>query len=265
MQTGIVLSGGGARGIAHLGVLAALDELEIRISALSGTSAGAIAAALYGGGMQPVAIKELIKHSAYFGLSHFHLSKPGLFDMEALRELLVRHLSYSCFEDLPVRLFITATNLTKGCPETFSAGPLVEPILASACIPVLFNPVSYKGAEYADGGILNNFPVEALAGHCDFIIGSHVNRSAELLSSPHPWHKADILDRCFHLAIARSVYEKAGRCHIFLDHPGIAGIGMFETKKADELFDIGYRECMRHRNELLPLQIKKTTMCPEAD
>ncbi len=250
-KAGIALSGGGARGIAHLGVLAALDELRIRPSALSGTSAGAIAAALYAGGMTPLAIKELVRDTAYFGLSHLHLRKPGIFDMQAFRALLLEHLPCTRFEDLAIRLFVTATNLTKGRPETFSAGPLLEPILASACVPVVFAPVQIGDCDYADGGILDNFPVEALTPHCDLIIGSHVNGQGEFLPSAHPWHKAYLLDRCFHLAVASTVYQKAPLCTVFLDHPGMSGFGLFDTKKADELFDIGYRECMLYRDKLL--------------
>jgi len=69
----------------------------------------------------------------------------------------------------------------------------------------------------------------------------------------HPWHKAYILDRCFHLAIAKEVYEKAAACDLFLDHPGMCVFGMFDTHRADELFDIGYKQALLHREKWLAL------------
>lgn len=85
MKTGIVLSGGGAQGIAHLGVLAALDELGVRIDAIAGTSSGAIAGALYAAGNKPHYIKEVLKENSYFGFSRLLFRKGGIFKMEGLR------------------------------------------------------------------------------------------------------------------------------------------------------------------------------------
>ena len=252
-RIGLVLSCGGARGIAHLGVLAALEEANVRPDALSGSSAGAIIAALYAAGHTPLKIKHLVQETAFFGISHLLLGKPGVFDMEAFRRLLQEQLPHSCFEDLAVRLFVTATNLNTGGPECFSTGPLIEPLLASACVPAVFPPVAIGRYEYVDGGVLDNLPVEPLRASCDFVIGSHVNRLAEFLPVSHHWHKAYILDRCFHLAIAKNVYEKAGGCDLFLDHPGMSGFGLFDTHRADELFDIGYRQAQLHRDRWIAL------------
>jgi NTE family protein len=81
-RAGLALSGGGARGIAHLGVLAALEEAKIHLHALSGTSAGAIIAALYAGGQKPTEIKKLVSQTAFFGFSRLLMGKPGLFNMD---------------------------------------------------------------------------------------------------------------------------------------------------------------------------------------
>lgn len=248
---GLVLSGGGARGIAHLGMLAALEEANIRPHALSGTSAGAIIAALYAGGKSPLEIKRLVQDTAFFGISHLLLGKPGFFDMEGFRRLLQAHLPCTQFEDLPIRLFVNATNLSAGRGECFSSGPLVDPILASACLPAIFEPVTIGQYRYVDGGAVDNFPVEPLKPLCNVVIGSHVNRLAEFLPADHPWHKAYILDRCFHLAIAKNVYEKAACCDLFLDHPGLAAFSLFDTHRADEIFDIGYRETLLRRDQWL--------------
>ena len=241
---GIVLSGGGARGIAHLGVLRALEEKGLRPVALAGTSAGALIAALYAAGSSPEEIKNLFHDTAYFGLSHHLVRGPGFFDVGKMRAALEKHLRYKTFEELPVRLFVAATNITEGRSEIISTGPLVEPVLASACVPGIFEPMAYRGCEWVDGGVLDNFPLEPLVAQCDYIVGSHVNRQGEWMAPAGAEHKHQILERCFHLAIARSVYDKAARCHLFLDHPGLAGFRLFDTGKADELFRLGYDYCL---------------------
>jgi NTE family protein len=149
MKTGLVLSGGGA-----------------------------VVAVLYAGGIAPARIREIVKESSYFGFSHLLLGKPGLFTMEALRRILAENLPGTCFEDLPVRVFVTAMDLSAGRSETFSTGNLTEPVLASACLPDVYEPVRIGDSEYVDGGVLDNFPIEPLLPLCDVIIGSHVNRIA---------------------------------------------------------------------------------------
>ncbi len=248
--TGIVLSGGGARGVAHLGVLAALDELGIRIHAIAGTSSGAIAGALYAAGNKPHYIKDILKENSYFGFSRLLFRKGGIFKMEGLRLLLQQHLTSCRFEDLPVKLFVAATDLTERKSVIFSEGPLLEPVMASACVPVLFEPVSFLGREWVDGGVLNNFPVEPLEKNCDRLIGSHVNRMGDHPASGTMVRKMRILEECFHLAIAGGVYEKASRCHLFLDPPELAQYDLFDIRRADEIFGIGYGHCMLHRQEL---------------
>ena len=251
-QAGIVLSGGGARAIAHLGVLHALEERNIHPSALAGASAGALIAALYAAGLPPEKIKDLFHDTAYFGVFHLLFGRPGLFDMRAMRSTLETWLPAKNFEDLPIPLSVAVTNLSLGKAEIISSGPLLEPLLASACVPVIFEPVLYRGCQYVDGGVLNNFPVEALLPHGKFIIGSHVNRLSDNLSPTPLPHKTQILERCFHLAIAHDVYQKAAHCDLFLDHPGLAEFGMFDTKKANRLFRLGYEYCL----QVLPDHLK---------
>jgi len=250
-NTGIVLSGGGARGIAHLGALQALEDLDISVSHLSGTSAGAIAAVLYAAGNTPVEIMEIFKESSYFGLSHLLLNKGGMFDLEALRELLEKHIPFKNLEDLPITVFVAATDLSANRSVIFSSGRIVDVVLASACIPFIFEPIRFQGRQWIDGGILNNFPVEPLLQHCNCVIGSHVNRlDAEI---PPSRRKIHILERSFHMAISASVYEKSSSCSVFLDPPGLSAYGMFDVKKAQAIFDIGYNHCMLHSGELAPL------------
>ena len=109
-KTGIVLSGGGVRGFAHLGLLQVLEELEIKPDAISGVSAGAIVGALYATGHSPEKIRDILKNNSYFGWSSFHINKDGFFSMKALRKLLETCIPVDSFESLHKQLFITATD-----------------------------------------------------------------------------------------------------------------------------------------------------------
>lgn len=240
-KTGLALSGGGVRGFAHLGVLQALDELGIRISAISGVSAGAIIGSLYAAGHKPKDIFELVKGYNYFTLSSLAFSKTGIFSLRNIETTLGKLLKEDNFEHLEIPLFITATNLSAGKEAVFSSGSLVDKVMASAAVPAIFQPVQVDGAYYVDGGVLNNFPVACLKGLCDVVIGSHVNK---LYDGEHiDISEVQIIEHCFHLAIANKVHEQALLCDIFIE-PLLAGYGMFELKHAARVFELGYNAAM---------------------
>ncbi len=238
-KIGLVLSGGGVRGFAHLGLLRALDEAGIRPYAISGVSSGAIVGALYAAGHRPADILQFMKGHSYFGWSNFLFKKDGFFSMQPLLDTLEKYIPDDSFESLSTRFYVTATNFTRNDSLTFSTGRLHQAILASSSVPVIFEPVMSGDSLLMDGGLLNNFPIEPLEKECDVLIGSHVN----LLQTGPPEAvrvgKANILERCFHLAIAGSVYEKALRCHLFIEPP-LQGFKMFDAHKAEEIFAIGY-------------------------
>lgn len=246
-KTGYVLSGGGARGFAHLGALQYLEELKVKPTAISGTSAGAIVGALYASGQSPEQILRLMKGNNYFGWNTILWGKPGFFSMEVLAKAFQEVIGEDRFEALKVPLFVTATDYNKGEAVTFSTGPLFKAVIASASVPVVFEPVRLDGRTLVDGGLLNNFPIEPLEGLCEVIIGSHVNRIPE--QSPEKLQPFQITERCFHLTIAPTVYAKAARCDVFLDPP-LYDFQMFDIRKADQIYEIGYQTAREHRDRI---------------
>jgi NTE family protein len=235
--TGLILSGGGARGFAHLGVLQAIDEKGIRISKLSGVSSGAIAASFYASGYKPFQILEILTDKNF--LRYFQISFPskGLVKNFALFRLMRRMLPEN-IEDLNIPTCITVTNLTKGKAEYFEKGPLSRIVLASTSIPVLFHPVIYKNMLYADGGIMDNLPIEPLIHDCRFIIASHVNPVKE---ANHLNSIIKIIERCLILAINENTTKKSQLCNIMIEPQEAADFKIFDFKKATRLFDIGYK------------------------
>jgi NTE family protein len=257
IKTGYVLSGGGARGFAHLGVLKLLEELNVEPYAIAGTSAGAIAAVLYAAGKKPQEILELMKNNSYFGWGNIAWKKQGLFSMDVLHQLLKDVVGKDDFDAVKIKLFIAATDLIKGEPVIFSKGKLFQAVIASASVPVVFEPVKMEDKLLVDGGILNNFPLEPLSKICDVIIGSYVNKVEDGIGNSSVLKTVNILDRCFHLAIANSVYSKVNKCDVFIEVP-LHEFDMYDVKQADKIFEIGYKTALQYKEKLLAVTQNNT-------
>src|SRR5690606_11115787 len=171
---GLVLSGGGARGITHLGVIKALEEIGVGFTAVSGTSAGSILGALYFYGYSVEEIFKIIT-TGYFRFIRPAWTISGLLSLDPLGEELMRHMPENSFESLRIKLVVTATNLEAGSVTYFSSGPLVPAVLASSCVPAVFKPVTIGNSLYVDGGITDNLPVKPIRELCRLVIGSHCN------------------------------------------------------------------------------------------
>jgi len=236
MTYGLALSGGGARGIAHLGVLQALEEYNIKPSAISGTSAGAIIGAFYASGFTPSAILDIIEKTSFFRLLRPALSTSGLLQIDSLGEVFHDYLQDS-FESLKLPLTINATNLDKGEITYFSKGELIRPMLAASCIPAIFKPMEINNFRYVDGGMLNNLPVEPFVNTDHKIIGVHTN------PIDHDFQGTNakvIIERCLLMAISGNTVLRTNKCHYFIEPPLLGKYGGMDISKASKLFEIGY-------------------------
>ncbi|RRN76134.1 patatin, partial [Pseudoxanthomonas sp. SGD-10] len=162
-KVGLVLSGGGIRGIAHLGILKAFKDKNIPLYHITGTSAGAIAGALYANQVDPYEALQIFQNTKLLKLLKLAVGKPGLLNLESAYGLFKQYIPHDSFEALSIKLTITATNFNNGKLQYFNGGDqLIKKILASSCIPGVFNPIYIDHNLYVDGGVLNNFPVEPL-------------------------------------------------------------------------------------------------------
>lgn len=242
MKVGLALSGGGIRGVAHLGVIKALEENGIGFSMISGTSAGSIAGALYCAGFSVDRILEIVLDIRTTRFIQLALSWKGVLKMDAIRKFLGQYLPDDSFDSLKIPLVIAATNIRSGRTEYFSDGPLIPAICASSCIPVLFDPVSFNGELYIDGGILNNLPVEPLEDKCDIIIASHSN---PVDKNSDPKNARDVMERALMLAITCNAYSRKPLCDYFIEPWGLESFKVLDINKASRIFQIGYDETLR--------------------
>ncbi len=249
---GLALSGGGARGIAHLGVLAALEELQLPVARLAGVSSGAIASVFYAAGFPPREILRLLLATNVFRLTRPAFSRFGLLRLDAVEQLLARHLGSTInFEDLRLPLTLVATDLMAGESVYFSAGPLLPPLLASSAVPIIYRPVEYQGRQLVDGGLLNNLPVEPLLGHAGLrVVGVHCNPINPQARIPN---FRRLIERTLHLAINANTAARKSQCHLLLEPPELRHYRPLGYRRGPELFDIGYHYTLSQAAELRAL------------
>ncbi|WP_034259496.1 patatin-like phospholipase family protein [Aequorivita capsosiphonis] len=240
-NVGLVLSGGGARGAAHIGALKAFEEYGISPTHVSGTSIGAIVGALYAGGVHWSEIFSFFKETSIFHAKRFAFNKPGFIDTEKFYADLQVFFPRDNFDVLEKPLFITATNVISGNLKIFSKGQLIKPIIASASFPGVFTPTEINGSYYIDGGILNNFPVEPLKKHCDKIIGVFIN-SLKKVSIDDLKHSYSVADRALKIGAAAESKLKFPKCDLVIAPKDLGSYGIFGMSNADTIFELGYSE-----------------------
>ena len=170
-QIGLVLSGGGARGFAHIGVLKALEEAQIQVDVIAGTSMGAILGALYAAGYKAEAIYDMALSASWRDVLDFSF-QAGLIKGDKLHQFLATYLPRD-FSSLKKPLAVATTDIESGEEVLLSEGDLITALRASSCYPGAFEPIQFRGRTLADGGIVNNLPVEAAAFlHATYTIAS---------------------------------------------------------------------------------------------
>jgi len=239
MNTGLVLSGGGARGAAHIGVIKALEEHEIFPTHVSGTSAGAIVGALYAAGVNWSEMLNFFKTISIFQTNRYARNKPGFIDTEKFYDDLQTYFIKDNFDSLEKPLFVTAANIIDGTLKIFSKGQLIKPIIASASFPGVFTPTEINGKFYVDGGTLNNFPVEPLKPVCDKIIGVYVN-PLKKISIKDLKHSYTVVERAYKIKVAAESMFKFADCDVVIYPQGLVNFATFEMNNIDAIFELGY-------------------------
>ena len=207
MKTGLALSGGGARGAAHIGVLKVLHEHDIRFDSIAGTSAGALIGAMYAATEDPAWVEDRFrtfltskafnqmgtgrmvsstdsnsvfgqmarkfKNNLVFAIS---LRRDSIIKRERLEEAFRYLVPVSTFEELKIPLFVTATELETMTPRIYSEGDLIEAIVRSSSIPGYVQPTRDSGEIIVDGNAVLPIPIQPLKDHADFCIAVDITR-----------------------------------------------------------------------------------------
>ena len=244
---GIALGAGGARGVAHIGFLQALDEEGIYPDYLSGSSMGSIVGACYAKGMAPSEMKKIIqnlKATDIVDIGILPLSKLGLMKWSKTRRLMSSFLEDCSFADLKIPFTCVAVDVLSGKLHEFSEGSVVDAILASSSMPTVFRPVEKAGMLLVDGGVLCRVPVRQVkALGADVVVAvdvlggcGHVEKVPNVISLITRVY--DIMDSY------RTADERKKTSRRITDlwlEPDIPGVSQYEVKYHASVYEAGYK------------------------
>jgi NTE family protein len=253
MTIGLALSGGGARGIMHLGVIKALQEQGLPLSCIAGTSAGAIAGAFVAYGYTPDEVLNILLKTNFLQYLRPSFNGPGLLHMNKVEKLYQDLLPCNSFEKLKIPLTVAATDIEAGETVYFQRGELIKPLMASSCLPGIFEPIRYQKKLLVDGAVLNNLPIEPLLSqNANFLIGSNCN--PRVLDKPLVSMR-NIVERSLMLAVRNKTQERLLQCDLVFEPKEVGRYDIFDVKRAREIFKIGYQAVVK--SEKLLITVKK--------
>ena len=243
-QIGLVLSGGGIRGVGHVALLKVLELANVEPQKVSGVSIGAIVGALYAEGYSADEMLAILKEAPLFKLSTLSFFKPGLLDSDKSIQFFEPYFSSDSFESLSKTLYVTATNLEQGTYEVFSTGYLFRPLMASSALPPIFSPVEIEGQHYTDGCIMNSFPIEPLLDQCPLIIGSSVN-DPDVVAKGKISNSLALVQRTARLRMQADARLKFHHCQYLFAPPGITDFNAISKRGIDKIYHFAYDHAQR--------------------
>lgn len=238
----LALSGGGARGMAHIGAIKAFEEKGIKIKAISGASAGSIVGYFLACGLESSRMIDIAKKTNFYSAFKVSFSKTGIVSIGNIRNILKKEVGIDSYENLDIPLHIGVTNLKSGECDYLNSGNVYDAIVASSSIPLIFNPVDINGNLYVDGGLSANLPVKPLLNSGYPLIGINVVGYGK---GKKPDSYAQLIDRTIDIVAWHNTKESLEKCDIQITPEKTNDFGTFEFKKVDELVEVGYEETIR--------------------
>jgi len=248
-KIGLALGGGAAHGLAHIGVLKVLEEHEIPIGLVTGTSVGSVIGAFWASGYKADEIYAIAEGIRKKDILKIALPKKGIFSLSKLEEIIKGYIPHNTFEGLDKPFGCVATHLNSGRALYMTKGPLARAIAASCAVPVVFNPVEIDGETYVDGGLVENVPV-GLARHMGAtrVIGVTLNHFYDFDENP---------DTIFRI-MTHSIYLLGKRCKKYsradegdiVVAPVIDKIDYDGLDRLEELYEKGYRAAKKAVNKM---------------
>ncbi len=235
----MALSGGGARGFAHIGALYALEEMGIKPDIIAGVSAGSVVAALYGSGVAPLDILKRFYNHKFSDFCEIGLPKDGFFSMEGFRQFIREGVKVSNLEECPIPTVICATNIQDSTPMQWRTGEISERVAASCSIPIVFKPVRIDDADYVDGGVLHNLPAWAIHKECEFTLG--INVSPVIRAKNYAGTLLDIAQRTYHTMARSNANADMALCDLVISADSIADVKVFNINDKERAFKSGYK------------------------
>jgi NTE family protein len=234
---GIALGGGFARGIAHIGVLKVLEEEQIPVSFIAGTSVGALIGATYCSGVSIAELEEIARSVRFTTFARWTISRCGFASNDRMTSFLNRVLKVKSFEELRIPLGVTATDFNTGEGVVFQSGPMVDPVRASCAYPCMFLPVQIGSRYFVDGMLSHPVPTRPIRTMgADRVLAVHLKGSWSTGGAPR--HLFDVMGQSFAIAqdAMASIWRSAADLIV---EPDVAGFAYDDFKRSEELIRAG--------------------------
>ncbi|MBN1298841.1 MAG: patatin-like phospholipase family protein [Actinobacteria bacterium] len=266
-KIGIALSGGAARGISHIGVLQVLDELGIEISAVSGTSMGAIVGAVYSLGYDLKEIEDYIKHTDWRNFLLFSviaLSRSGILNNHKVEDVFKKFFKDKTFADCKKQFCCVAADIINNEKVVLKSGNITDAVRASISVPGIFSPVYTDSGLLVDGGLMEPLPTEAISElDCNFIIASSIsfeNDDSISLKKGSPAAKKSandikkmsiqsIIDKSMNLVQAELTKSYLKKADIVIE-PKIGDFGFFDFTRGADIIEAGRKAAIKKIPEI---------------
>lgn len=234
---GLALSGGAVLGAAHVGVIKALEEHNVRPKYLAGTSVGAFIAALYAFGVDTVTMEKMGNGFSWIDVTSLALSRYALLSHEKLGRLITSHIGKRNIEEAAIPLALVATDISTGEKVVLTKGPVEKAVMASTSIPGVFKPVEMEGRLLVDGGIVENTPTSTVKSQgADYVIG--VDLLANLLHN-RPAHIIDVIINSFHYTLRAATIHQTEQANLAIA-PNTTGYSRARMGQIKALIQQGY-------------------------
>lgn len=236
----LALDSGSAKGMAHIGVIETLEKEGYQITAVAGSSMGAIVAAYFCLGKLDILKSWLtgLNKKSTFKTLDFSFS-GGFIGGKKLMQAFEEHLGDAVFSDTKIPLYITATNLDTGKERIFSEGPIIHAIRASISVPGVMRPYLYEGNYYVDGAVTNPLPVDVLHNHKHKnIVAVHLHEYIEERDSSSVPGVLETMVRSMGI-VSRYLAKAKMQEAVAVIEPKVAGIDMFHFYQANEVIAYG--------------------------
>ena len=260
-RIGLALSGGAARGIAHVGVLRALEENAIPIDAIAGASAGALIGGAYAAGLSIAQLEAMTRKFRWRHMGRLSFSRLGLQSNAPMEKFLRAHLPVTRFEDLRFPFAALATDLKTGTAVVMrDRGDVAFAIRASVCLPAFYVPVrDSEGRLLVDGGLVANLPISYVRDlGADIVIAVDVGADgARFMNRPRT--ALGVLTQVF-VAVERIVSNQEAAKADLIIAPKVGHIRWDETRRSEEFLKIGYEAGLQSIDQIKDLVERKTLL-----
>lgn len=239
---GLALGGGAVLGAAHVGALRAIDDSDIKVNYLAGTSIGAFVAAFFAFGKNWEEIGKIASVLKWIDITGINISKYGLLSNEKIGELIIEHIGDKNIQDSDIPLAIIATDVTSGEKVILDKGSVADAVKASTSIPGIFKPSEINGKMLVDGGIVENVPINTVRQMgAKYIIGIDLNAKH---TYDKPGNIFDVIINSFHFLMKQSVKLQTEDADLLIQ-PDLSKFNRAEMNQVEDLMKKGYEDSKR--------------------